>query len=307
MAIFKVICLIFLSFGLGLAALVPVWEDSFVMQLRLPAVLAAAMSGGALAVAGMLLQTYFRNPLAGPYVLGSSSGAALGVALGTMGLPILWMEMGGRVGLALLGSLAVTVGVVILARRASAVQVLVAGMLLAQICGALISILVRLADEKDLRSYTVWTQGSFYAPDLSQVGWMALGLLVGLVLMIYKMGALDAQWLGEEGARFSGRSGPRDRMLILGASAWLTAIVVAWCGPVAMVGMITPLLVQSWLKTGLHRFLLPANLFLGICLALVVFHIQRLAGNPQLPLDAVGALVSIPVLLIYLWKRGQHA
>jgi iron complex transport system permease protein len=305
--VLRLVVLLLANLLLLALAILPVWSDPFVLQLRLPAVGAAVFSGAALAVAGMLLQTYFRNPLAGPYVLGSSSGAALGVALGTMALPVVWMEWGGRVVLALAGALAVTLGVVALARRASSVQVLVAGMLLAQVCGACISILVRFADEKDLRSYTIWTQGSFYAPDMQQLMGMIVGIFLGFAIVLLKVGALDAQWLGEEGARFSGRSGPRDRMWILGASAWLSAVVVAWCGPVAMVGLVTPLLVQSWMRTGLHRFLIPANLLLGSFLALAVLHLQRLAGNPQLPLDAIGAVVSIPILLAYLWKRGANA
>lgn len=279
------------------------WGD-WLWQLRLPALISAASTGVALSLAGLVLQSYFRNPLAGPYVMGSASGASLGVAMALFVLPASFAGSLGVVPFALCGSLSTTLGIVLLARRANSIQVLVAGMLFAQVCSALVSVMVRFGEDTQLRQLATWNQASFHAPDLSQSLQMAGALGVVILILMWKTLSLDAMLLGEMGAQFSGHYRSRDRILLLSLSSLLTAIVVSVCGPIAFVGMVTPLLVQSWLRSSRHVILIPANALLGALIGVGVLHGQEWGDKPLLPLDAVASLFSVPFLLIYLARRG---
>lgn len=273
-------------------------------DLRLPALLTAVVSGMALSLAGLILQSYFRNPLAGPYVMGSASGASLGVAFALFVLPVHLMGNFGLVPFALIGSLSTTLGIVLLARRASSLQVLVAGMLFSQVCSALVSVMVRFGEDSQLRLLATWNQASFHAPDLNQSWQMIVFIGFALVFLMFKSLSLDAMLLGEMGAKFTGHYRNRDKIVLLSISSLLTAVVISWCGPISFVGMITPLLVQSWLKSSRHVILIPANALLGALLGVLVLHGQEWGSRPLLPLDAVASLFSVPFLLIYLAKRG---
>lgn len=275
-------------------------------DLRLPALICAAMCGMALSLAGLVLQSYFRNPLAGPYVMGSASGASLGVAFALFVLPLSWSGHFGVVPFALMGSLSTTLGIVLLARRANSVQVLVAGMLFAQVCSALVSVMVRFGEDTQLRQLATWNQASFQAPDLAQSLQLSMTILVVTLGLMWKSLSLDAMLLGEFGAHFSGHYRSRDRILLLGFSSILTALVVSWCGPIAFVGMVTPLLVQSWLRSSRHVILIPANALLGALIGVGVLHGQEWGDKPLLPLDAVASIFSVPFLLIYLARRGTR-
>lgn len=301
------------SFALVLAAFLYLWRGAlqigwgqWLWDLRLPALICAAMCGMALSLAGLVLQSYFRNPLAGPYVMGSASGASLGVAFALFVLPLSWSGHFGVVPFALMGSLSTTLGIVLLARRANSVQVLVAGMLFAQVCSALVSVMVRFGEDTQLRQLATWNQASFQAPDLAQSLQLSMTILVVTLGLMWKSLSLDAMLLGEFGAHFSGHYRSRDRILLLGFSSILTALVVSWCGPIAFVGMVTPLLVQSWLRSSRHVILIPANALLGALIGVGVLHGQEWGDKPLLPLDAVASIFSVPFLLIYLARRGTR-
>lgn len=279
------------------------WNE-LIWELRFSALLCAIATGIALSLAGLILQSYFRNPLAGPYVMGSASGASLGVALALFILPKFMTGHLALVPFAMLGSLSTTLGIILLSRKASSMQILVAGMLFAQVCSALVSIMVRFGNDSELRILATWNQASFQALDLNQTVFLTLLVLGGIIALLFKSLSMDAMLLGEIGSQFTGHFRSKDKVILLSISSLLTAFVVSFCGPISFVGIITPLLVQKFLKSSRHILLIPANALLGALMAVLVLHGQEWGDHPLLPLDAVASLFSVPFLLVYLAKSG---
>jgi iron complex transport system permease protein len=260
-------------------------------------VVAALLSGVALSVAGLSLQTVFRNPLAGPFVLGISSGASFAVALSVLaGLSFGHL---GTLGAAAVGSLAVTSLVLgISCRFRNNTVLLVAGLLIGYFIDACISLLISWTDAESLRVYVSWGMGSFgrLAPGFLWI--FAVAVLVGLLLVGASVRYLNGARLGDEFARGLGIPvGFYKKLVLLGASI-LAASVTAFCGPVAFLGIAVPHLAYLLFRTTNHRILLPASALCGSVIAL-------LAGLfPTYPLNAVLSLVGVPVIL---WVLVRHS
>lgn len=277
-----------------------------VWELRMPRVLAAILGGSALSLSGLLLQTVFRNPLAGPYVLGVSSGASLGVALLLLGG---WGA--GSLGLlsaAALGAGAVLVLVLALARWVrSPVSLLVLGLMVGYMVDAVISVLVYFGDSEELKGYISWGLGSFGRLQLEQVPYFFAVVCVGGFLALGALKYLNALALGEEGARSLGLAVRPMRLAALVAASLLAAVSTAFCGPIGFIGMAVPHIARGIFRSANHRVLVPASLGLGALLALVAGWVVQWPGSGGiLPLSAVTSLMGAPVVIWILLPRNNR-
>lgn len=283
-------------------------------NIRLPKALTAATAGAALSVAGLLMQTLFRNPLADPFVLGINSGASLGVALvvlalGPMGIE--WLEgmgLGANLGMVLaatLGAATVLMLVLYLARRVDMMTLLIVGLMVGYATSALVSILMYLSIPERLQSYLSWTFGSFGNVDARDLNFFLPACVVGGTLAFLCAKPLNAFLLGEAYARSLGVATRRLRAWLIVASAVLSGAVTAYCGPIGFIGVAVPHLCRSLLRTTDHRALLPACVLAGATVALFADLVAQVPGTYHLlPLNAVTALIGAPVIL-WILLRSQ--
>lgn len=268
-------------------------------KLRVPRLVAAVLAGAALSVSGLSLQTLFRNPLAGPFVLGISNGASLGVALALLA----GFSFGnfGVLTAASLGALAVTVIIFWIASKFERNSVLlVAGLLIGYFIDALVSLLIAGSDAESLRMYISWGMGSFGRLTPSNIWIFAVAVAVGLLLIVSCLRYLNGARLGDDFARGLGLSvAVQKKCVLLGASI-LAAAVTAFCGPVAFIGIAVPHLTYLLFRTTNHRVLIPGVMLCGADLAL-------LAGLfPTIPLNATLSIVGVPVILWVLLRSGRE-
>lgn len=285
-------------------ALVEPWgEDSVhrvLWDLRVPRVFAALLSGVALAVSGLALQSVFRNPLCGPFVLGISSGASLGVALAM--LAGFGFGRLGVLGAATVGAVAVTACIMGLASRFTRGAVLlVAGLLVGYFVDAMVSVIISGASAEALRVYVAWGMGSFGRLLLGDVWIFVLAVVVGLLLVVSSMRYLNAVVVGEDFARGLGVPVRCSKNCVLLGASILAGAVTAFCGPVAFVGIAVPHLAFNLFKTSNHRILLPGSALCGalLCLLACLFPVS-------IPLNAILSVVGVPVIL-YVILRKSHS
>ncbi len=290
------------------------WRQ-IVLLFRLPRALTAMLAGAALGMAGLKMQTLFRNPLADPFVLGISSGASLGVALVVMaagGLKwSIFLEQAGLAGnvslvlSAILGATAVLGIVLGVARRVeSNLTLLIIGLMFGYITGAAVQVLMQFALEYQMRSYIAWTFGSFGSVTWGQMGVFAPAVVCGLVVAWVLIKPLDALLLGDGYARSMGVNVRLVRSWIIGGASVLAGAVTAYCGPIGFLGIAVPHLGRILLKTSDHRRLVPAVMILGATLALLADLISQAPGTQTaLPLNAVTALIGAPVVVGVILRR----
>ncbi len=291
------------------------WADSLspmelniLHAIRLPKAVTAILAGSALSVSGLIMQTLFRNPLAGPYTLGVSSGASLGVALLTMlgGLLSTLNFQLSTIGLpiaACLGATLVLLLVLAVSRRVTSnVSLLIVGMMFGSIAGALVSLLQNFANPDALKLFIVWTLGS-----LSSVGWSDMSVLVpvlllGALFVLLALKPLNGLMLGEDYARGLGINVTRTRLYIVLATGLLAGGVTAFCGPIAFIGVAVPHIARGIFRTSNHRVTVPASMLIGACLLLVCDVLCSLFVYP-LPVSTVSALFGAPVIIWIILKN----
>jgi iron complex transport system permease protein len=284
---------------------------TIVREFRLPKALTAALAGAALALAGLLMQTLFRNPLAGPDVLGVSAGASLGVALVVLASQASAGFLGGLGflgGVALIGAAAAGAGAALglilwAARRVSNLTLLIFGLLLGYLTSAIVTVLIHFSHAERIQAYVIWTFGSFGAVTWDELRLLAPTLFVGALLAFLAIKPLNTLLLGETVARSLGVGFERLRQLLLLATALLAGTVTAFCGPIAFIGVAVPHLARVWVKDADHRRLLPACALLGASVGLLADLLTQLPGEGVLPLNAVTALLGAPVILGLLLRR----
>ncbi|GHT74992.1 iron ABC transporter [Bacteroidia bacterium] len=282
----------------------PVENSSWVniiLQSRLPQAVTALLAGSALAVSGLMLQTLFQNPLAGPSILGISSGANLGVAF-------VMLYSGGifsTLSAAFAGALTVLLLILYFSTKIkSNVLVLIVGMMVGYLASSGISILNALASSENIRSYVLWGLGSFSGVSLKQLPLYSITLSVGLIAAVLLIKPLNVLLLGENYAANLGIPIRRTRIFILIITGFLTAVVTAFCGPVSFIGLATPHIARMLLKTSNQRLLLPATLLLGSAVALFCNLLTLIPlGNHLLPLNAVTPLLGAPVIVYVIVKQ----
>lgn len=294
------------------------WRE-IVLDFRLPRALTAMAAGAALANSGLQLQALFRNPLAGPSLLGINAGASLGAALvvltggtvagstGTGGPLTGWLASLSLVGAASLGAAIAMLLVILVARRMhSSLSLLIFGLMFGYTTTALVTILLHFSQIDQTLAYLSWTFGSFSGVTWAQIPILlsVTGLGLGLSLAFVKL--LDVLLLGEEQAIGLGLSLNRVRCCLIISASLLAGSVTAFCGPIAFLGVAVPHLARSLFRTLSHRILIPATTLLGATLALVADAIAQLPGSQTLlPLNAVTALIGAPVVIWLMLKRAQ--
>ena len=285
-------------------------EQNILYSIRFPKAVTAILAGASLSVAGLIMQTLFRNPLAGPYTLGVSSGASLGVALLTMlgGVLTTFNVQLSTFGLpvaACLGATLVLLLVLAVSRRVTSnVSLLIVGMMFGSIAGALVSLLQNFANPDALKLFIVWTLGS-----LSSVGWEDMQLMlpvlaVGALFVLLSLKPLNGLLLGEDYARGLGIHVARTRLYIVLATGLLAGGVTAFCGPVAFIGVAVPHIARGIFRTSNHRLTIPASAVIGACLLLVCDVLCSLFIYP-LPISTVSALFGAPVIIWIILKNNH--
>lgn len=281
---------------------------TIVLDYRLPKAITAVLAGAALAGAGLLLQTLFRNPLADAYVLGISSGASLGVALVVMSAGVASTGLLSALGLAgdvaviaaaALGAGVVTLIILAVARRVSnAAVLLICGLMFGYATSALVSIVAHFSIPERLQAFVNWTYGTFGDVSGGQLPLFAGVIVLGVALAFGAVRPLNALLLGEDYARSLGIHLRSARLLLLASAALLAGAVTAFCGPIAFLGIAVPHFARGLLRTSNHALLLPAALLLGGALALAADLIAQAPGAQiVLPLNAVLALSGAPVVI----------
>ena len=295
------------------------WEiwHHIVMKSRVPQALTALAAGAGLAVSGLQMQTLFRNPLAGPSVLGVSNGASLGVAtvvllsgsLGGVALSRLgYLGDAAMAVAAIAGALGVMALIAYVAQKVSSnVTLLIIGVMIGYLSTAVIGVLKFFSPEEDVKAFVVWGLGSFARVSGGAMGVFlgAMAVLLPLSLLLIK--PLNLLLLGDNYARNLGLDLRQAKLLVILSSGTLAAVVTAYCGPIMFLGLAVPHLARAVLRTADHRTLLPAAMLMGALLALLCNLLARLPGfEGALPVNSVTALIGAPVIAYVLLRRHRH-
>ena len=284
--------------------------SQIVLDLRLPKAITAVLAGAALSISGLMMQTLFRNPLAGPYILGVSSGASLGVALFTMlsGLILLpsssILNPLSLIASAIIGSAIVLLLMLAVGRKVkSSVSLLIVGLMVGSLASALIGVIQNFADPDSLKLFIVWTLGS-----LSGVGWGEMQVLlpimvIGLVLSVVLVKPLNGLILGEDYARSLGIHIDRVRRGIVVTTGLLAGGITAFCGPIAFIGVAVPHIARKLIGSTNHNWTLPTCALVGANLILLCDLLSSLFVYP-LPISTLSALIGAPVIIYVIVKRN---
>ncbi|SHE98276.1 iron complex transport system permease protein [Mariniphaga anaerophila] len=287
---------------------------TIVLEFRLPKALTAVFTGAALSLSGLQMQTVFRNPLAGPYVLGISAGASLGVALFVLGfssaLAFGMFSATGAWSIALVawvGSFLVMMLVLYVSTRVNDIMtLLILGILFTSAVTAVVSILQYFSSESMLKAFVIWTMGSLGSVTKSQLMVLAPAIVAGTVLAFFKMKDLNAFLLGEDYARSLGVSIKWSRVIIFLSTSLLAGTITAFCGPIGFIGIAVPHICRVLFKTANHLILVPAVILTGSIVMLFSDIVSQLPGmQTTLPINSVTALIGIPVIIWMIVKNRK--
>lgn len=271
-----------------------------VIDIRLIKAIAALLAGAALSVSGLQMQTLFRNPLAGPYVLGISSGASLGVAL------VILVGAGSSLGIASaawIGAAAVLTGMIALSRRIKDIMViLILGIMFSSGISAIVQILQYLSRDESLKAFVIWTMGSLGDVTWTQIAIMIPAITVGLLLAIVTIKPLNLLLFGEEYALTMGLNLKRSRSLIFLSTTLLAGTITAFCGPIGFIGLAMPHVTRMMFRDSDHRVLIPATILSGAAIMLICDIISKLFA---LPLNAITALLGIPIVIWIVLRNNR--
>ena len=293
-----------------------IWQN-IIWKSRIPQSLTALVAGAGLAVSGLQMQTVFRNPLAGPSVLGISSGASLGVAFVVLlsgsigGIALSRLGFMGEIALtvaAIVGALSVMALIVYVSQKVHGnVTLLIIGVMIGYVANAVIGVLKFFSVEEDIRAYVIWGLGSFARVSGNQVTVFICIMAVLLPLSFFLIKTLNLLLLGDAYARNLGLNIKRARLQVIACSGVLVAIVTAYCGPITFLGLAVPHLCRGLFRSSDHRVLMPASLLAGAALALLCNLIARMPGfEGALPVNSVTALVGAPVVVSVLFKKRRN-
>ena len=293
-----------------------IWQN-IIWKSRVPQALTAMVAGAGLAVSGLQMQTVFRNPLAGPSVLGISSGASLGVAFVVLlsgsigGIALSRLGFMGEIALtmaAIIGALSIMALIVYVSQKVHGnVTLLIIGVMIGYVANAVIGVLKFFSVEEDIRAYVIWGLGSFARVSGNQMMVFVCIMVVLLPLSFLLIKTLNLLLLGDAYARNLGLNIKRARLQVIACSGVLVAIVTAYCGPITFLGLAVPHLCRGIFRSSDHRILMPASLLAGAALALLCNLIARMPGfEGALPVNSVTALVGAPVVVSVLFKKRRN-
>lgn len=284
-------------------------NSRIILNIRLTKIIVALLAGAALSVSGMQMQTLFRNPLAGPYVLGISSGASLGVALFVLWLPIIGLSASafplGLAGAAWVGAAIILFVIGIMSQRIKDIMViLILGMMFSSGVSAIVQVLQYLSQEDSLKAYVIWTMGSLGDVGSSQLPVLCLGVFAGLIIAIFTVKPLNQLLLGEEYAVTMGMNIKRSRFLLFLSTTLLAGTVTAFCGPIGFIGLALPHVSRMIFRTSDHIILLPANVLIGAMTLILCDIVSKLY---LLPINAITSLVGIPIIIFIVIRQKSLA
>ncbi len=270
-----------------------------IIHIRLVKAVVAVIAGAALAVSGQQMQTLFRNPLAGPYVLGISSGASLGVALFVLGSPLLGglviPSSLGMAGAAWVGAGLVLTMIVLASRRINDIMViLILGMMFSSGVSAIVQVLQYLSNDDSLKAFVIWTMGSLGETSASQLPMLGGAVVIGLVLAVFCIKPLDLLLFGNDYARTMGLDLRRTNVLLFLSTTLLAGTVTAFCGPIGFIGLAIPHVTAMIFNERAHRILIPGNILSGAAVLLLCDIISKYF---TIPINSVTALLGIPVVV----------
>ncbi len=281
------------------------FTHNIVWELRIPRMITALIAGAGLSIAGLLMQTLFNNPLAGPYVLGINSGASLFVALAIMaGIPILSSDVG-IVANALIG--AFLFGLIIISFSSvvrQQISLLLIGLMLGSFTGAIVSVLQSASGLQELKLFTLWTLGSLQAVTLEQLPILFVAFCITILGAFLVVKPLNLLVLGTSEAAMLGVRIKRVRLIIILITAIITGVITAYCGPIAFVGLAVPNLIRIVMKTQNHSYLILASLLTGAIFLLVCdIIIQSVESKFALPINALTSLIGAPFVILLVLRR----
>ena len=285
-------------------------NSQLLLQLRLPKMLTAILAGASLSVAGLMMQTLFRNPLAGPYILGVSSGASLGVALVTMlgtlafsPLRLIASSPNSLIAAAIFSSLLTMLLVMAFAKRIrSNVTLLIVGMMVGNIAGALVNMIQNFANPDSLKLFIVWTLGSLSGVSWDELPTLAICIAIATIVVLMLIKPLNGLMLGEDYARGLGIHVERTRWMMVLASCLLAGSVTAFCGPIAFIGVAVPHIARGIFATSNHRLTVPASALIGANILLICDILCNI-GTYSLPISTMSALFGAPIILWIVLKK----
>lgn len=287
---------------------------STIIDFRVPKAITALLVGVGLSLSGLLMQTVFRNPLAGPYVLGISSGASLGVALVVLGISPFFantsfqiIENTSIVLAAILGSYLVLFLILLVSVRIKDVMtILILGILFGSAISSIVNVLEYFSKETLLKAYVIWTMGSLADVTKSQLVFLATLVVFGAFLALLSSKTLNAFLLGENYAKSMGVNLIGSRILIFLSAGIMTGTTTAFCGPVGFIGIIVPHITRMVFKTANHFILIPGSALIGSIVMLASDLVSQLPGTGlNLPINSVTAIIGIPVLIWIIFKRKK--
>jgi len=280
---------------------------NILLSIRFIRVIVAGLIGIALSVSGLQMQTVFQNPLADPYLLGVSSGAGLGVALFILGAPLLgWtafplLQSIGIIGSGWIGTAVILLGVAVISRKVrNILGVLIMGVMIGYVAGAIIQILQYMSSAEQLKVFTLWSMGSLGHITMTQLAIMTPVVCIGLVISIACIKSLNLLLLGENYAQTMGMNIKRSRTLIFISTALLTGTVTAFCGPVGFIGLAVPHITRLLFNNADHRVLVPGTILTGLIGMLLC---DIIAKKFLLPVNCITALLGVPVILWVIAKN----
>ncbi len=278
------------------------WQH-IVLESRLPQTVTALLAGASLAVSGLMLQTLFKNPLAGPSILGISDGANLGVAIAMIYLGAASYLT--TIVAALIGAFVVLLIILGFSRKVSSnVMLLIIGIMVGYLASSVISILNYHASADKVHQYVMWGMGDFSGVSLSKLPWLSGFSLAGIFCSLLLIKPLNALLLGESYATNLGVNVRRARLLILICTGVLTAVVTAFCGPISFIGLAVPHVARLLLGSSNHKHLLPVTLLAGACIAMLCSILTVLPGSGTvLPLSAITPIIGAPVIIYVIVNR----
>jgi iron complex transport system permease protein len=285
-----------------------------IFKFRIPKALTAMFAGFALSVSGLQMQTIFRNPLAGPFVLGITSGASLGVAILVMGISSFTIvSQVGAIGnwmiviAAWLGSGVILALILAISLRVKDIMtILILGIMFGSATSAIVSILQYFSNESMLKAFIVWTMGSLGGVPLSQLKVLIPSVLIGLSITFFSIKLLNAMLVGENYAKSMGLNVRLSRFLIFFSTSLLAGTITAFCGPIGFIGIAVPHIARIIFKTANHKILLPGSMLLGGIVLLLSDIISQMPGKETtVPINSITALVGIPIVIWIIIKNEK--
>ncbi len=293
-----------------------VWNN-IILGSRLPQAITAILAGAALSVGGLVLQTFFRNPLADPSVLGISSGASLGVAILFFFPNFIYLSLSSSgfilqnftvIAAAIIGAgLILLIIISLTSRIRDNAMLLVSGIMISAIASSFIGIMKVFSRSESVHSFAIWGLGSFSMVTSSHLYFFFPLVLLGLIMSLFLIKTLNTLLLGEKAAQNLGLNIAKARIGIIIIVGFLTAVVTAYCGPIAFLGIAIPHISKLILKTSNHAILMPAVILIGALCALVCTLIAKLPGlDDAIPVNAITSLFGAPIVIWIILKRNKN-